>query len=233
MRRQNFVAECAPMAVVVDSVDSGTPVPPPARAHRTALVVLSLVFLAGAIFVVRAALPYFALNEAQFERYWPRRWWLLAHISTGILALMAGPVQLWLGISDQRPTLHRRLGYVYMTAIALSAVTAYYLAFTTDLSVAFGSGLAGLATAWVITTGMAFAAIKKQLYDQHQEWMIRSYVVTTAFVAFRLMFPALQSSGVGTVPEQLAMAAWGCWALPLLITEAVLQGRKIFRVGPA
>jgi uncharacterized membrane protein len=212
------------------TLDSQLPVSSPARAHRTSLVVLSLVFLAGALFVVQAALPYFALNEAQFDRYWPRRWWLLAHVSTGILALLSGPVQLWLGISDQRPALHRRLGYVYMTAVALSSVAAYYLAFTTDLSIAFGAGLAGLATAWLITTGLAFVAIKKQLYDQHREWMIRSYVVTGAFVGFRIIFPLLQASGAGTVQEQLAMAAWGCWALPLLITEAVLQGRKILAV---
>jgi hypothetical protein len=212
------------------TVESQLPVTSAARTHRTALVVLSLVFLAGAVFVVLAALPYFALNEAQFDRYWTRRWWLLAHISTGMVALLSGPFQLWLGISDQRPGLHRRLGYIYMTAIALSAATAYYLASTTDLGLAFGSGLAGLATAWLITTGMAFTAIRRQLYDQHKEWMIRSYVVTTAFVAFRIIFPLLQTSGVGTVQEQLAVAAWGCWALPLVITEAVLQGRKILAV---
>jgi len=216
-----------PMTVIVESQ---LPVTSAARTHRTALVVLSLVFLSGAVFVVLAALPYFALDEAQFDRYWTRRWWLLAHISTGMVALLSGPFQLWLGISDQRPGLHRRLGYIYMTAIALSAATAYYLASTTDLGLAFGSGLAGLATAWLITTGMAFTAIRRQLYDQHKEWMIRSYVVTTAFVAFRIIFPLLQTSGVGTVQEQLAVAAWGCWALPLVITEAVLQGRKILAV---
>ena len=224
------MAKCARMAI---TLESQLPAASNARTHRTARVVLSLVFLAGAVFIVVAALPYFALNETQFDRYWPRRWWLLAHISTGMLALLSGPFQLWLGISDQRPGLHRRLGYVYMTAITLSAATAYYLAFTTDLSVAFGSGLAGLATAWLITTGMAFTAIRRQLYDQHKEWMIRSYVVTTAFVAFRIIFPLLQTSGVGNVQEQLAMAAWGCWALPLLITEAVLQGRKILAVKSA
>ena len=224
------MAECAPMAV---TLESQLPAASPARAHRTALVALSLVFLAGVVFVVVAALPYFALDEAQFDRYWTRRWWLLAHISTGMVALLSGPFQLWLGISDQRPGLHRRLGYIYMTAIVLSAATAYYLASTTDLGLAFGSGLAGLATAWLITTGMAFTAIRRQLYDQHKEWMIRSYVVTTAFVAFRIVFPLLQTSGVGTVQEQLAVAAWGCWALPLVITEAVLQGRKILAVKSA
>jgi len=216
------------MTVTLDSqIPSSTS---PVRAHRTALVVLSLIFFAGAVFIVKAALPYFSVTEAQFEGYWPRRWWLLAHIVTGIVALLSGPVQLWLGISDQRPAVHRRLGFVYMSAVGLSALAGYYLAFNTNFGVAFGSGLAGLATAWLITTGMAFVAIRRQLYEQHKEWMIRSYVVTAAFVAFRVVFPLLQQSGVGTVQEQLAMAAWGAWALPLLITEAVIQGRKILAV---
>ena len=96
----------------------------------------------------------------------------------------------------------------------------------------FGAGLAGLATAWLTTSSLALLAIKRQLYEQHKEWMIRSYVVTTGFVTFRLLFSALQAAGVGTTPEQLAASAWFCWAVPLLVTEAVLQGRRILRVRP-
>ena len=60
--------------------------------------------------------------------------------------------------------------------------------------------------------------------------MIRSYVVTFAFVVFRALFLSLQAAEVGTLQEQLAACSWFCWAAPLVITEAVLQGRKIF--GP-
>jgi hypothetical protein len=58
--------------------------------------------------------------------------------------------------------------------------------------------------------------------------MIRSYVVTFAFVNFRILAGVLQAAGVGALQEQLAVASWFCWAVPLLVTEAVLQGRKIF-----
>jgi hypothetical protein len=126
-----------------------------------------------------------------------------------------------LGITDQRPSLHKNLGLVYMGSVVLSAAAAYYLALNTGGGIGFGSGLAALATAWLLTTAMAFVAIKRQLYDQHKEWMIRSYVVTTAFVTFRMVFPLLQDSGIGSLPEQLAVAAWGCWADPV----ADLRGR--------
>jgi hypothetical protein len=60
--------------------------------------------------------------------------------------------------------------------------------------------------------------------------MIRSYVVTFAFVTFRAVQPLVAKTGIGTPLEQIAFIAWACWAIPLLVTEAVLQGRKIFAV---
>jgi uncharacterized membrane protein len=115
-----------------------------------------------------------------------------------------------------------------MAAVGAGALGGYYLAFKTDFGWLFGASLAGLATAWITTTAMAFLAIKKSLVEQHKEWMIRSYVVTFAFVIFRLLQPLLQN--IGTIPEQLAAAGWLCWTMPLLTTELVLQGRKILRV---
>ena len=97
-------------------------------------------------------------------------------------------------------------------------------------SVAAGAGLFGLAVAWVTTTTLAYVAIKRSLNDQHKEWMIRSYVVTFAFETFRVIRPALQAVHVGTLYEELGVAAWACWAVPLLMTELVIQRRKILAV---
>lgn len=201
--------------------------------RRRIFILLIAVLIIALAFVGEAALPYFALDQAQFRGYWPRRWWLLLHISAGIVALLSGPVQLWLGLTSSRPDLHRRIGSVYVGSVAASTIAAYYLAFNTDFGWVFGAGLAGLATAWVVTTGLAFAAIKRHLIEQHKEWMIRSYVVTMAFVTFRLLFEMLKTAEIGTVREQLAISSWFCWAVPLLVTEAILQGRKILAVRPA
>jgi uncharacterized membrane protein len=200
------------------------------KSHRRLLIGLSMVGLMGLVFIAAVALPYFRLDETQFRTYWPRRWWLLLHISTGIVALLTGPVQLWLGITDRRPAVHRRLGTIYLAAVGVSSIAAFYLAFHTDVGVAFGSGLTGLAIAWLVTSGLAYTAIRRQLYEQHKEWMIRSYVVTTAFVTFRVLFLVLEAAGVGTSNERLTIASWFCWAIPLLATEAWLQGKKILVV---
>jgi uncharacterized membrane protein len=164
-----------------------------------------------------------------FGMYWPRRWWLLLHVGGGIVALLVGPGQLWLGIGRRRMQLHRRLGMVYMGTIALSSIGAFYLATHSDGGIVFASGLFGLGVAWLVTTGLAYVAIRRGLILQHQEWMIRSYVVTFGFVTFRALVTALQAAGVGTQVEQISIAAWFCWAAPLLVTEAILQGRKVFQ----
>jgi hypothetical protein len=111
-------------------------------------------------------------------------------------------------------------------------VGAFYLSTHTDFGWIFGAGLFALATAWVTTTTLAYLAIKRSLIDQHKEWMIRSYVVTFAFVTFRVIQPSLQAAHIGTPSEQFTVAAWACWAVPLFITEFVIQGRKVFAVRP-
>jgi hypothetical protein len=190
-------------------------------------VLLGAASILALLFIAVAALPYFTLNEERFSVYWPKRWWLLLHISGGMAALLAGPVQLWLGLSDRRMDVHRRLGLLYMGAVGVSSVGAFYLAFNTDFGWLFGASLVALACAWLLTTGMAFVAARKFLFDQHKEWMIRSYVVTFAFVMFRIIFSVLQGPAVGTLNEQLAFAGWTCWTVPLLLTEVIIQGRKI------
>jgi|SRR5688572_11521313 len=130
------------------------------RPGRGALVAITLAMLGAVIFVVLAALPYFTflfsdapnqfVDEMSFRLYFPRRGWLLLHIAGGIAAVLAGPVQLWLGLSDRHMGLHRRLGLTYISGVAIGTVGAVALAVRTPVGWIFGAGLLGLATAWVI-----------------------------------------------------------------------------------
>jgi uncharacterized membrane protein len=181
-------------------------------------------------FFVAVAVPYLTLDGQVLARYSSRRVWLLVHVAAGAVALLTGPVQLWLGASGRTARAHRRLGAAYATSVGIGAAASFYLAAHTSLGWAFAAGITGLGLAWVATTTLAIAAVRRGLIEQHREWMIRSYVVTFAFVTFRALWTALQAAGIGTVQEQLAASSWFCWAVPLLGTEIVLQGRRIF--GP-
>jgi uncharacterized membrane protein len=149
-------------------------------------------------------------------------------VAAGGVALLAGPIQLWLGTRGIGMRVHRRLGVAYVIAVAVGSVAAFYLAAHTNLGWGFAAGITGLGIAWVATTTLAIVAISRGFVDQHRQWMIRSYTVTFAFVTFRAMWAALQAAGIGTRSEQLAMSSWFCWAVPLLIVEIVIHGRRIF-----
>jgi uncharacterized membrane protein len=200
---------------------------------RGRTVVLVLAAVVGAVFVAQNAAPYVVPDALHAARYTSARPWLLLHIASGAVALLVGPVQLWLGLARRSPGLHRRLGMTYASSVALGSIAAFALAAQTRLGWVVGAGLSGLGTAWLTTTALAVLAIRRGLTAQHREWMIRSYVVTFAFVTFRAFWAGLQAMGVGTLPEQLAAASWFCWAVPLMVTEAVLQGRKILLAPPA
>jgi hypothetical protein len=205
----------------------------PGITSKALIVLAALVAIA---FIVLAALPYRAmlgsegaarqtLQDFQFA-YWPRRGWLLTHIAGGLIALLTGPVQLWLGLHDVKMHIHRKLGLIYIAGMAIGSVGAIGLAFKTEGGVIFGSGLFFLAIAWITTTSLAYMAIRKGLTDQHKEWTIRSYVVTFAFVTFRIGQVAMVARGV-ELATAIGLMAWACWAVPLLATEAVIQSRKI------
>jgi len=203
------------------------PISSSSRSSMRLLTLLAAAMVLGLGFVAGFALPYFAGGE-ELARYSGRQGWLFAHLAGGMVALLVGPGQLWLGQKRRRLDVHRPLGFVYMGSIAVSVTGAFYLATHTDLGWVFGAGLMGLAVAWIVTTGLAFAAVVRGRLHQHQEWMIRSYVVTFGFVFFRIFIGIAQATGIGTLQEQLTAASWFCWAAPLLATEAILQGRKIF-----
>jgi hypothetical protein len=95
-----------------------------------------------------------------------------------------------------------------------------------DRYFAYAAGLFMLGSAWVLTTGMAYAAIRKRAIERHREWMLRSYTVTFAFVLFRLVDQLLIHWHVAPADQIDAMTAWACWSVPLLLVEPLLQLRR-------
>ena len=186
----------------------------------------------GLCFIYGYALTYLTSEPTQFGIYRPRHDWLLVHIIAGVVALLAGPVQLWLGLNRRTGFPHRLLGVFYVLAVATGATAAFYLAAHSDFGWVFGLGLGSMALVWMVTTALATTAIGMRRVEQHREWMIRSYVVTFAFVTFRVLDTAFETAKLGTMLERLTAASWLSWTLPLFITESILQGRKIFMKPP-
>jgi uncharacterized membrane protein len=147
-------------------------------------------------FIYTNALRYFDLsNPVYTSKLRPFAPFLMVHIAGGMVALLIGPLQFFSAIRHRYPRMHRNIGKTYLLAIILSGIMAFFLIIFDNLLIKgefiFGTGTLGLALAWFITAGMAFWAIKKRNIIQHKEWMIRSYVVTSDFTAFRLIYYGL------------------------------------------
>lgn len=181
------------------------------------------------LYVHSFALPYLLPSDATFGIFESRREWLTMHVVGGTLALLLGPIQFWLALSGYSRMWHRILGVAYIMCVALSSTAAIFLASATDFGWVFKTGMMSLAFVWIGTTGLAVTAICRSLIQQHKEWMIRSYVVTFSFVFFEAIIQILDLVRIGTTTERLTVASWLSWSGPLIITEAVLQGRKMFQ----
>jgi hypothetical protein len=194
---------------------------------RTLLVGLACAALAvlALHFYVPAVRNYSHLDLAHYGNLWKAHWWLVAHLGGGSLALLLGPFQFSGWIRGRYVNAHRWMGRLYLTGVAVASVAAVYIGLWVTPDRAFGISLLFLDLAWVVTTGMAYAAVLRRQFAAHREWMIRSYVVTFAFVLFRLMSVDLNLlSGLGAM--QQAMLVWIAWAVPLLGAEVVLNWRR-------
>jgi uncharacterized membrane protein len=209
-----------------------------ARKQRPWLAALLMGVAAVVVWYLwRFVTPYASVDPAYYDYFWPWRYALWAHLTGGLTALLIGPMQLWLGLTRQRLRLHRLLGRIYLGAalVGLSGAS-YLIAKELPGDWVFAGGLLGLACAWTLTTGMGYLAIRRRRIQQHQEWMIRSYVVACAFVFFRVFVDVLHAFGVHSpkavqTAEELKLAAWFCWSIPLLVTEALIQWRHMRSVG--
>jgi hypothetical protein len=196
--------------------------------QRGNISVLGLPTVIGMCFVYGYALTYLTIEPGQFGIYRPRHQWLYVHIVAGIIALLSGPTQFWLGLNRRTAVVHRILGISYVLAVGGGSVAAFYLARHTDFGWVFGLGFSAMAFVWIVTTLFATLAICLHRVEQHREWMIRSYVVTFGFVMFRIVDSVLETARLGTLVERMTAASWLAWTIPLFITESILQARKIF-----
>jgi uncharacterized membrane protein len=217
-------------------MNAAAPVSRARDSHLALLVVLAALGLALVWFVgqkIHYLTDYSLVSYSDY--FWPRRAGLIPHLAGGAVAITAGLVQIWLGLTNRVSQLHRVLGKVYAGGVLTGSLAGFYLALTIPGHLPYSAGLFMLCVAWVLTTGMALYAIRTRRIEQHREWMLRSFTVTFAFVTYRLVSSWLRH-WVHVPDDPVAddidtLMAWACWAVPLLIAEPLIQLRAMRRAA--
>jgi hypothetical protein len=195
---------------------------------RGNLAVFLLPTIIATWFLYGFAFKYLTPDPSRYGIYWARHEWLYVHVAAGVFALLLGPANLWLGLNRRTTVVHRTMGVLYAASVGIGGAAAFYLAAHNDFGWVFGFGLGTMAAVSIVSTALATIAICLRQVDQHREWMVRSYVVTFGFVVFRVFDGFFDVMEVGTMVERMTASSWLAWALPLFVTELILQGRKIF-----
>lgn len=147
------------------------------------------------------------------------------HISTGGLALLIGWLQFLEKFRARKPQLHIAVGKIYMISVLLSGVTGFYIAFFATGGIVPMIGFETLSTLWLATTLMGYITVRKRGFEQHRNWMLRSYSLTFAAVMLRFW--------MGTIPaifpiepyEAYKLIAWLCWLPNLYVVELLIYNR--------
>lgn len=191
------------------------------------LVVGALV-LALSVYFITVNAHLFELTPEALGKYFGVKWLLLLHVSGGAVALLTGPFQLWDELRVRRRALHRAMGKVYVLAIATSAPCAVYLTLTTAREVGrpYVFSLQAWVSVWMLSTWLAYRYARQKKIELHKEWMVRSYLVTLAFVLSALLYKLPFVSRQGSFAEVSPGLFWAGWAIPLFAWDVALSAKR-------
>lgn len=118
-------------------------------------------------------------------------WLFVPHVLGGLTALLGGPLQFSSRIRKRYPRFHRILGRAYVVGVFLAAPLGILLSTShhDPRQIHTVVAITVQASAWMITTGIAFLTARNRHFQQHFEWMVRSYGVTFTFVGTRVLQP--------------------------------------------
>ena len=199
------------------------------------IIFLVLIVFSALYFVIDRALPYiYNFGHEQFsDYYWPNRWWLLGHLLGGMTAILIGPFQFVSKFRNRYLKTHRLMGKIYIIAIIIGSLCAFYMSFTVALQVniAWSIALFFLALPWLISVLMAYRMVRLKRIPQHREWMIRSYALSLFFMTFSFWVDGLASTGL---PESVSypLGVFLGWSLNLLIAETWIRRSRMRVVIP-
>ncbi|WP_189668465.1 DUF2306 domain-containing protein [Promicromonospora soli] len=200
------------------------------------LGVLILAFLAFSLPRYLGLDPQQSLVPSTFPGHYAL---LVAHIGFATIAMTTGFFQVWPWFRRRFRTVHRRLGRVYVLGgVIPSSILAGIIGSASPFGPMTAVSHVFLAVLWLSCTVAGFRAARQRRFDDHREWMVRSYVLTTSIITNRLWhlvwMPVLgprvdtwfQGSELAMLQTEMALTNWLGWTVPLVVAEALLMRRR-------
>jgi uncharacterized membrane protein len=192
--------------------------------------VIVLFLLVSSLFFISQYSHFFYFTVESLGKYFDVKWLLFGHIVPAACALLIGPFQFLKTFRNKNLKLHKLLGKIYMVCILISFLSAFTLTFITTDQVGkmYTVSLWFLLFIWITSTGMAYWTIRIRKIQEHEEWAVRSYITTFAFIIqnYILKIPVLDK--LGSFSEISPNIFWFSWSIPLFGYQVYLTFAKIF-----
>ena len=155
---------------------------------------------------------------------------MIVHGVFGALALLIAPFQFSSRIRKRNIKVHRFMGRLYLVGVAVAAPIAIPAAIYLGPPELVMASVVQ-ATAWILTTGVAYYCIRTGRVQQHREWMMRSYPFAVVFLAARtfLVVPSIAKMGLVAVDSVVWSAIMIAGFLPsfLIALNNALKAKPV------
>jgi uncharacterized membrane protein len=192
------------------------------------------VLLGSIIYYVRRdALHYlFHYTPESFKAFWSERILIRTHVACAVTMIFTGTLQFWTGLRMRNMTFHIWCGRVFLVTGAFVGSSALYMGLHTRTGgIVFGFGLFLNGLFYLAAASIAYYAIRLGNVQVHKEWMIRAYVLACAGIVGDRIIPDMTFIARRIGADALNdISGWANWAVPLMVTEVILQLRRLRKI---
>ncbi|NHF61201.1 DUF2306 domain-containing protein [Flavobacteriaceae bacterium TP-CH-4] len=178
--------------------------------------------LVGAISMIVMSYHYFELDSTgvlERKEVAEELWYLFTfrtHILLGLVAISSGPFQFLEKVWVSYKSIHKRIGYVYVSSVIISSVSGLVIAQYAMGGWISTMGFSLLSVAWLFITIKSIISIRTGKINSHQKWMFLSYSLTFAAITQRTLLLVPLLTEVPFIPIY-RLSAWLPWLLNLNI----------------
>jgi Predicted membrane protein (DUF2306). len=166
---------------------------------------------------------FLMIKQTEIEELWWYRYIFYIHVCTAIFALPAGFTQFSTYLLNAYPGVHRAIGYLYVFTILIFAAPSGLLIGSVangGLTSVIAFELLGLG--WFYFTWRAVRLAGQRKFNEHCDFMIRSFALTCSALTLRFWKVALVYLFQPNPMDVYQIIAWLGWIPNLLLAEFII-----------
>ena len=149
------------------------------------------------------------------------------HVFSSIFVLLAGFTQFSQYIYQNKPKIHRRMGWFYvLITILLAGPSGFIIGIYANGGFSSQIAFCLLAILWMFFTFKAVQSVLNKDIVKHKEWMIRSFSLALSAITLRAWKYVIVAVFHTRPMDTYIIVAWLGWILNLLIAEYIIYRNK-------